>query len=283
MSSDTYHNMNKTIVVTGASTGIGLATTELCLKAGHKVIATARNPEDMDRLRKLGAIPVKAEFTELPSVEQAASEILALSDGHIDALFNNAGYGLQIAIEDTTWESLSEQHTVNVIAPVQLTNLLLPGLKRGSKLIFNTSILGVITIPFRGPYCMSKHALEAAADAFRLELEPLAIDVRILEPGPIEANFRPRVLSMLKKVLGNKRTRLDYSNHIARLGCEGNTKGTLPAQSCASVILDIMEGRNKRYRNLVTGVAKQAAFMKRLLGSGFHIIARKAEPVREVV
>lgn len=271
----------KTVVITGASTGIGLACVEHSLKAKHRVIATARKPEDLERLKALGCETVHLELLNKDSVDQAAKEILTLCNGHIDALFNNAGYGLQVAMEDTTWESLQDQHTANVIGPIELTNQLLPRLKRGSKLMFNGSILGLITVAFRGPYCMSKHALESAADAYRLELEPLGIDVHLIQPGPIEAAFRPNAFAVLNKVLQGKKTRIDYSNHIARLTNKENTKGTLPASAVADVYLDIVEGRKKGPRYLVTKTAKTAAAAKRLLGTRFHKIARNAEPVSE--
>ncbi|CAA0079596.1 putative oxidoreductase [BD1-7 clade bacterium] len=269
----------KTIVITGASTGIGLASVEACLKAGYKVIATARKTDDLEKLAQLGATAIALELTDKSAIETAAAEILTAADNRIDTLFNNAGYGLQIALEDTTWESLHQQHTTNVIGPICLTNALLPALSQGSKLVFNSSILGLITIPFRGPYCMSKYALEATADAYRLELESLGINVHVIEPGPIEANFRQNTLRAMKAVLADRKTRLSYDHHLQRLENPGVTKGTLPASSCADVLLDIIDGRKKGPRYLVTSIAKQAALAKRLLGSGFHRLAKANEPI----
>lgn len=270
----------KTIVITGASTGIGLATVKTCLAAGYTVIATARHADDMQMLHTLGAKTVYLELTDKTSIEQAAQSILELSQQRIDVLFNNAGYGLQLAMEDASWDALHAQHTTNVIGPLHLTNQLLPALSKGSKLIFNSSILGLITVAFRGPYCMSKYALESAADAYRLELESIGIAVHLLEPGPIEADFRKTAFKALQTVIGNKTTRLDYSRHIARLDNPQNTPGTLPAQACADIVLDIIEGRKTGYRYRVTDIAKKAAIAKRLLGSAFHKLARKAEPVQ---
>ena len=135
-----------TVVVTGASTGIGLACVKASLAKGHKVIATARKNSDLETLEALGAKPVLLELSDQASVIAAAKTILSLSDSKIDALFNNAGYGLQVALEDTTWDSLVDQHTINVVGPIQLTNQLLPALGQNSKLIFNGSILGLITL-----------------------------------------------------------------------------------------------------------------------------------------
>lgn len=270
----------KTVVITGASSGIGLASVEACLKKGYSVIATARTKQDLIMLSDMGAHAVQLELNDEQSVKQAATQIIEISNGHIDALFNNAGYGLQAAMEDTTWQSLVDQHQINVIGPIQFTNQLLPILSPGSKLLFNGSILGVITTAFRGPYCMSKHALEAAVDAYRLELEPSDISVHLIQPGPIEAKFRPNALAALRQTLSGKKTRLDYSNHIARLENPDNSKGTLPASSVANIFIGIVEGTHTNTRYLVTNTAKVAALLKRLLGNGFHKIARKSEAVK---
>ena len=270
----------KTVVITGASSGIGLASVQASLKKGHVVIATARNQKDLDALEAMGAQAVHMELQDEGSVNEAANTILELSNNNIDALFNNAGYGLQAAMEDTSWQSLVDQHEINVIGPIHFTNRLLPALHSNSKLIFNGSVLGVITIAFRGPYCMSKYALEAAVDAYKLELEPKGVDVHLIQPGPIEAKFRPNALAVLKRTLNGKTTRLDYSDHIARLENPENSKGTLPASSVSDIYMGIVEGSHKKTRYLVTNTAKSAAFFKRLLGSGFHRIARESEPVR---
>ena len=269
----------KTVVITGASSGIGLACVKASLNQGHNVIATARNKNDLTMLRDLGAHAITLELMNENSVKCAAEEILKISDNQIDALFNNAGYGLQVAMEDTTWQALTDQHRINVIGPIQLTNHLLPALHPGSKLLFNGSILGIITTAFRGPYCMSKHALEAAVDAYRIELEPNDIGVHLIQPGPIEASFRSNALTALKRTLSGRKTRLDYRNHLARLENTTLTKGTLPASSVADIYVGIVEGTHSNTRYLVTNTAKSAALLKRILGNRFHYIARKSEVV----
>ena len=255
--------MMKTVVITGASTGIGLATVKSCLEHGYTVIATARKPEDIDRLDNMGCSTVFLELSDEESVKKAAEEITKLANGHIDALFNNAGYGLQVALEDATWDALNEQFNSNVIGPVILSNQLLPCLQPGSKLIFNSSILGVITIPFRGPYCMSKHALESASDAYRLELENKGISVHVVQPGPIEADFRPNAFAKLQACLNGKETRLDYSNHMRRLETKALTKGTLPASAVSEIVVGIIQGKKTKTRYLVTRTAIIAAWAKK--------------------
>ena len=139
------------VVITGASSGIGWAATRLCLEAGFRVIATARQHADLDRLQELGAEAVELDLENPQSVEQAVEAIRLLCGGELAALFNNAGYGLQVAMEDASYDALSRQFEANVIGPVMFTNGLLACLKKGSKLVFNSSVMGVFVMPFRGP------------------------------------------------------------------------------------------------------------------------------------
>ncbi len=270
-----------TIVITGASSGIGYAAVQACLDAGYQVIATARQHTDLDRLQALGVEAVQLDLESEQSVLEAAESIRLLSGGAISGLFNNAGYGLQVAMEDVSWSALNRQLTSNVIGPVMLTNFLLDCLHPGSKLVFNSSVLGLIVVPFRGPYCMSKYALEAASDAYRLELESRGIGVHIIEPGPIEAQFRANAFNAMHDCLQGKATRLDYQRHTQRLQAATPGSGAMPATAVAEVLVDILQGRKTGARYRVTRVAKIAALAKRLLGSGFDRLALRGEPVSE--
>ena len=269
------------VVITGASTGIGYAAVQACLEAGYQVIATARKHADLDRLQALGAEAVQLELESEHSVAEAANSIRLLSGGTIFALFNNAGYGLQVAMEDASWGALSRQLSGNVIGPVMLTNFLLDCMHSGSKLVFNSSVLGLFVVPFRGPYCMSKHALEAAGDAYRLELASRGVAVHIIEPGPIEAQFRANALDAMDECLQGKSTRLDYQRHAQRLQAATGGPGALPAATVAGVLVDILQGRKTRARYRVTRVAKVAVLAKRILGGWFDYLARRNEPVSE--
>lgn len=269
------------IVITGASSGIGLACAKRCLAAGHRVVATARRAEDLAQLRALGCEAVVLELCDAASVSAAAEAVTERCGGQIDVVFNNAGYGLQVALEDATHEALTAQLQANVIGQVCFTNALLPALRAGSKLVFNSSILGVVVMPLRGPYCMSKFALEAAADAYRLELASRGIRVTVIQPGPIAAKFRRNAYAALQRCLGAKDTRLDYSNHVQRLQSDTFAKAALPAEAVAELFLAVAEGRRRRSRYLLTRTAIVAACLKRLLGSGFYYIARRTEPLRE--
>ena len=128
---------------------------------------------------------------------------------------------------------------------------------------------------------MSKFAIEAASDAYRLELESRGIAVHVIQPGPIEARFRANAYSALQDCLEDKETRLDYTKHVQRLQADSATEGSEPAEVVAALFLDIVQGRKTRPRYLVTKVARFGARAKRLLGSSFDRFARRAEPVRQ--
>lgn len=208
------------VVITGANSGIGLATVKQILQSGkYEVIATCR-PGQRIELSNTAFIQIEMDLLSQESVSDAARKIIEITNGKIYALFNNAGYGLQLAMEDVSVESLNAQMQVNFINPIHLTNLLLPYIikEKNSKLIFNSSVLGFFTIPFRGPYCASKFALEAAANCYRMELQNTLTSVVIIEPGPVKANFKANALLHLE---ANKpsveKSRLNYDSLISRL------------------------------------------------------------------
>lgn len=167
------------------------------------------------------------------------------------------------------------------MGPSAFTNLLVQRLSVGGLLIFNSSILGRLVLPFRGPYACSKYAIEAAADAYRLELRSRRIRVHVIEPGPVVASFRRSALKALQDCLGRESPRLDYSRHRARLDAAQPSAGAVPAESVAGVVLDLMDGRKRSARILLGRAARVSAALKWLLGSRFDHIALRTEPVRE--
>lgn len=276
-----HNNSRFAVVITGASTGIGEATMRRCLARGHRVIATARNEQDLERIKCAGAEAYFLELTSEASVTQCANQIRSATNDRIDVLFNNAGYGLQIAMEDAGYQDLQAQLLANVVGPSVFTSLLLPALGNGSRVIFNSSILGKAVLPFRGPYCASKYAIEAIADSYRLELRNKGVFVHLVEPGPIAANFRKNAFQLLSTILHNRETRLDYARHIDRLRAASPSRHTMSCDNAACAILDIIEGRNAAPRTLITRTAKVTAALKWILGSWFDYVAVRTEPVRE--
>ncbi|KTD60135.1 oxidoreductase with NAD(P)-binding Rossmann-fold domain protein [Legionella sainthelensi] len=182
----------KIILITGCSSGIGFDAAFALKKRGHRVIGSCRKEKDVEKLLNIGLEAVQLDVSDSSSIQNAFAKVLAKTEGRIDVLINNAGYGQAGALEDITREVLRTQFETNVFGLVELTNLAIPVMrKQGHGRIINiSSILGIISMPFRGAYNASKYAVEGISDTLRLELQSSGIDVITVEPGPIESRFR---------------------------------------------------------------------------------------------
>lgn len=245
---DTY------FVITGASSGIGFSTlVEASKRTPLKLIATCRPGSSID-IPGIDFHSVELDLSSEQSITNAAAQILKISGGKIAGLFNNAGYALQLAMEDTPSESLKNQMQVNFLGPVQLTNLLLPAIRAfpGSKVIFNSSVLGFVTMPFRGPYSASKYAVEAAADAYRMELQNTNTSIVIIQPGPINANFKANALSQLNAHASViRKSRLSYVRVLARL-IAGYAASETTSETVAKCVIDIINTDRPKPRYRIT-------------------------------
>jgi NAD(P)-dependent dehydrogenase (short-subunit alcohol dehydrogenase family) len=180
----------RTVLVTGANRGIGRAIAEKLAAEGCEVIAAARDPQT---LAGLNAKPVKLDIT-------SAEDLAALDDvlpARLDAVVNNAGIVVAGAVEAIALDRLREQLDVNVVAQVGVTQAVLPRLREAKgRVIFISSVSGRVATPFTGAYNSSKFALEALADALRIELRPWGIAVSLIEPGAIDTSMWQDALTM---------------------------------------------------------------------------------------
>lgn len=180
----------KTILITGASSGIGFDAAKTLAQQGHRVYAAARRLELMEPLKAYGVQTVKLDITDETSINQCVESVIQ-AEGHIDVLVNNAGYGFFGAIENVPMEEARRQLEVNVFGLARLTQLVLPYMrKQGSGRIINTSsIAGKMVIYMGGWYNVTKFAVEAFSDALRMEMKPFGIDVVMIEPGAIKTEW----------------------------------------------------------------------------------------------
>ncbi|TAN38618.1 MAG: SDR family NAD(P)-dependent oxidoreductase [Verrucomicrobia bacterium] len=259
----------QTALVTGCSSGIGLATAE-CLRAhGWRVLPTARKPADREKLRAAGFTPITLDIANAESVKTATTEVLTLTGGALGALVNNAGFGQPGALEDLSRAALREQFEVNVIGLQDLTNHFIPFFrKQGWGRIVNvSSVLGRIPLPLMGAYVASKYAVEALSDCLRIELRNAGVAVSIVEPGPITTEFRANAEAAGWRHL-TAATASPFA-HIYRRNAEQPDRGKtrdhfqLPPEAVAQKILHALASPHPHRRYPVTFVAWAGAALRR--------------------
>ena len=191
----------KNVLVTGCSSGIGYCVAKGLKERGYKVFATARKDEDIQRLETEGLTVIALDYADAESVDDCANELILRTNNEIYAVFHNGAYGQPGAVEDLTRAVLEEQFASNVFGWIQLTNRLIPFMRQVNegRIIFNSSVLGLVSLPYRGAYNASKYAIEGFADTLRLELASTDIKVSLIEPGPVESKFRENSLIKLKE------------------------------------------------------------------------------------
>jgi NAD(P)-dependent dehydrogenase (short-subunit alcohol dehydrogenase family) len=260
------------VLVTGCSSGIGRCVALGLHERGYRVLATARRDEDLAALRSIGLTAIELHLDRPDSVAAAADRALSLADGYIYGLFNNGAYGQPGAVEDLSWEALEAQLRTNVIGWHDLTRRLVPAMRaRGAgRIIQNSSVLGLVAMPFRGAYNCSKFALEGLTDTLRLELHGSGVHVSLIEPGPIESRFRENAHAMFKTYIDAEHSvhRDSYRAMEQRLEQDGPTTAfTLPPDAVLKKVVHALESPRPRPRYAVTVPTHAFAVLRRLLGT----------------
>jgi NAD(P)-dependent dehydrogenase (short-subunit alcohol dehydrogenase family) len=263
-------SLSKTILITGCSSGIGYITAIELKKRGHNVIATARKPEDVSRLTQEGFTSIQLDLADSQSIQQAVNHAIELTGGKIDALFNNGAFGQPGAVEDLTRDVLRFQFETNLFGTHELTNLLIPLMRRQGhgRIIYNSSVLGLVAMRYRGAYNASKFALEGLADTLRHELYGTNIHISLIEPGPILSNFRQNSYALYKKNIDPTHSfhKEAYETMETRLQKEGAAAAfTLPAKAVTEKVIHALEAKQPKLRYYVTFPTYLFAFLKRIL------------------
>jgi short-subunit dehydrogenase len=263
--------MQKNIFITGCSTGIGWCAAETLHKRGYRVFASARKPADLEKLTALGVESVLLDMDDSKTIHTALNTVLEKTGGVLDALFNNAGIALPGAVEDLTRDMMRAQFETNVFGPMELTNLVVPIMRKQGhgRIIHNTSILGVITMPYRGNYNASKFALEAYTSTLRQELRHSNIHVTIIAPGPIATQFRETARKNFQDTLGEKNSvhaaSYEKMQTSFKVTSEAEKRLTLPPEAVVEKVIAALESKNPRARYYIGLPAHIFAWLRRLL------------------
>jgi NAD(P)-dependent dehydrogenase (short-subunit alcohol dehydrogenase family) len=264
--------MKKTILITGCSSGIGYCVAKALHERGYRVFATARKRASVEMLLAEGLESFRLDLTDSNSIHFAFEEVMRRTNGELYALFNNGAYGLPGAVEDLNRDALRAQFETNVFGWQELTNLAIPIMRRQGygRIIQNSSVLGFVSLPFRGAYNASKYAIEGLSDTLRLELRGTNIYVSLIEPGPIASQFRMNAVKALAKYINieNSFHREKYQGVLARLNKPGPAVPfTLPPEAVLKRVIHALEATKPQPRYYVTFPTHLFGILKRILSA----------------
>ncbi|GGE32681.1 short-chain dehydrogenase/reductase [Pullulanibacillus camelliae] len=252
------------VLITGASSGMGMATAERLLKEGYSVYGAARRVEKMRALEAKGAQILAMDVTDDQSLADGVNRIIS-EQGRIDVLFNNVGYGSYGAVEDVPLEEAKRQFEVNLFGLSRLTQLVLPIMrKQGSgKIINNSSVGGRIYTPLGAWYHATKHALEGYSDCLRFEVASFGIDVIVIEPGSIQSEWSDIMLENVQKVSG-KTAYADMTHSYVDMS-KNMVKNASTPHVIADTVFKAIKARKPKTRYVAGKFAKPMLLLRKLV------------------
>jgi NAD(P)-dependent dehydrogenase (short-subunit alcohol dehydrogenase family) len=267
-------DIQRTILITGCSTGIGYHVAHALKDRGWRVFATCRKEADCQRLRDEGLESYRLDYEEPNSIGVAFDEVMAQTGGQLDALFNNGAYAIPGAAEDLPTGALRQIFEANFFGWHSLTRLAVPVMRQQGfgRIVMCSSVLGLAALRMRAAYVATKFALEGYTDTLRLELAETPIKVILLEPGPIRTNFRQNAQPHYKRWIDTENTAwanfyrevveprlyaVDPAPDKFELGCEATT----------AKLIHALEHANPRARYYVTTPTYIIGILKRLLST----------------
>jgi NAD(P)-dependent dehydrogenase (short-subunit alcohol dehydrogenase family) len=260
----------RTIIVTGASSGIGAHCARALKAEGWRVFATARKPEDIAALEADGIEAFYLDYREPDSIAKLVEDVLERTGGRLDALFNNGGYSQPGAVEDISPAALREQFEANFFGWHDLTTRIVPVMRTQGhgRIVHCSSIMGLAPFKYRGPYAASKHAVEGLMLCMRSELMGSGIHVSLIEPGPVKSKIATNALIWFLKNVDYEHSvhRLAYQAQLDRLKAGGSVSRMKPGPEVVHAVLrHALLSRKPKPHYVVTWPAKMGVLMKRLL------------------
>ena len=269
----TQKNAQKSILITGCSSGIGYDAAHGLRAHGWRVFATCRKPEDVARLRDEGFESFQLDYADPQSISAALKEVLAATGGTLDALYNNGAYACPGAAEDLPREALRAVFEVNVFGWHDLSRQVIPVMRaQGHGRIINcSSVLGLVVAPWRAAYNASKFAIEGLTDTLRIEMQGTGIKVILVEPGPVTSKIRVNSIPHFERWIDwkNSPRKAQYEQGVLRRLYEskGPDRFELPASAVTKKLIHALESPNPKPRYYVTTPTYLMGFLRRILST----------------
>jgi NAD(P)-dependent dehydrogenase (short-subunit alcohol dehydrogenase family) len=262
--------MERTILITGCSSGIGLDAARGLKARGWRVFATCRQEPDCDRLRAEGLESFVLDYADEASVEAAVAEVVTRTGGKLDALYNNGAFACPGAVEDLPRGALREIFETNLFGYHDLTRRVIPLMRAqgGGRIINCSSVLGLVGLKWRGAYVATKFAMEGLTDVLRIEMADTGIKIILIEPGPIGTAIREKAIPHFERWIDweNSARAEEYRPLRARLYEAGPPdKWELPASAVTEKLIQALESPRPKARYYVTMPTHLMGFLRRIL------------------
>jgi NAD(P)-dependent dehydrogenase (short-subunit alcohol dehydrogenase family) len=264
----------QTVLITGATDGLGKAAALLLAERGYRVFAAGRSPEKRAHLdalaneKKLSLETLQMDVCNDGSVQKAVASVYQKA-GTIDVLINNAGFVYVGAVEDLRMEDWRRQFETNFFGVIRVTQAVLPQMRerRKGRILMMSSVSGFLTVPTQGPYSASKHAIEALSNALRHELYPFGIHTILIQPGYIVTNIQSTAMDLAQTYQEKFKSGPYAKIYASYLGSAASMRAmskTTP-EDCARIMLQAIEAPRPKARYGVTPLATFAKWAKWLL------------------
>ena len=263
----------KSILITGCSSGIGYCAANELKKDGWRVFAACRKQADCDRLIAEGFASPLLDYEDEKTIETAVDEVLKATGGTLDAIFNNGAYGIPALVEDLPTDALRAIFEANFFGWHALARRVMPVMRQQGhgRIVQCSSILGFITLPFRGAYNATKFAVEGLSDTMRIELDDTNIHIVLIEPGPVTSKIRQNSIPHFERWIDWESSALrdKYENGLRKRLYGESTPDPfeLPPEAVVDRLRHALNSPRPRPRYYVTKPTYIMGFLKRILST----------------
>ncbi len=262
----------KSILITGCSSGIGYDAALGLRDRGWRVFASCRQEADCQRLREMGFDAPRIDYSDPDTISDGLAEVLAATGGQLEALFNNGAFATPGAVEDLPTDALRAIFEANVFGWHELTRQVIPVMRAQGhgRIVQCSSVLGFVTLPWRGAYNSTKFALEGLTDTLRIEMMGTGVEVILIEPGPVTSKIRVNSIPHFERWIDwekSPRAEQYRAKLLKRLYEHDGSKDTfeLPPAAVTKKLVHAVEARRPRARYYVTTPTYMMGVLRRIL------------------